>query len=205
MGKFLRFVFLLALGALIGLPGMASANVVDFDDLPTPNNYSGALWGTIPTDHLGYAWSGDWEVQENSTFKSVYSNTGDFPSLPNAAYNDTGAPLVAISFPNNITVSDAYFRSWGQNNQFQNFSATSVTLKGYDGTNLLDTLVVDLSTTEIVHTAIDFVGINKIEFITESETWWLMDNMNVVPIPGAVWLLASGLIAIIGIKKKIHR
>ncbi|MDY6951515.1 MAG: hypothetical protein SWE60_08385 [Thermodesulfobacteriota bacterium] len=205
MSKRSRFSLVLALGALICLPRMALANVVNFDDLPTPYDQGSAFWGTVPTDYLGYTWTGDWEIQENNSFKSVYNNNGDFPSLHNAAYNDSGAALMAISFPNAITVSDAYFRSWSQNDQFQPFSATSVTLKGYDGATVVDTLVVALSATEMIHTAIDFAGIDKIEFITNSDKWWLMDNMNVVPIPGGLWLLGSGLVALIGIRRRIDR
>jgi hypothetical protein len=206
MKKFLKFGIVLALGALICLPGMALAYLVNFDDLSTPNNAGGALWGTVPTDYLGYTWTGDWEVQENDSFKSVYVNTGDFPSLDNAAYNDTGGATMTISFPDTVTISSAYFRSWGKNDAFKDlgggyFSAQSLTINGYDGASLLYTMDVDLDPSDMVYTDIDFAGIDKIEFVTDSGGYWLVDNINVVPIPTSLLLLGSGLLGLIGVSR----
>lgn len=205
MNRFPKFGLVLALGALISLPVMALASLVNFDDISTPNNSGGALWGTVPANYLGWTWTGGWEVQDNTTFKSVYNNTGDFPSLPNAAYNDTGAGTVSISFPSIMTVEGAYFRSWSQNNAFQSFSANTLTVKGYLGSTEKYTQNVNLTATGMVYTALNFAGIDQIQFGDGQGKWWLTDNMSVVPIPSALLLLSATLTGIVGVRKKIKK
>jgi hypothetical protein len=204
MKGLVKVLMVLSLAAVICMPVTASALLVTFDDLSTPNNSGGSLWGLVPQNYLGWTWTSNspgngWEVQENSTFKSVYNNSGDFPSLPNAAYNDTGASVMTISFGRTLDVVSAYFRSFGQNDQFQNFSAQSVTLKGYTGGTggtLLYTLPVNLSPAGMVLTSINFTGVDTITFTTDSGRWWLMDNMEVVPLPPSLLLLGSGLLGL---------
>jgi hypothetical protein len=196
----LTFLAVLALGVVVCLPGVALATItIGFDDLSTPNNQGGAIWGTVPVNYLGFTWTGGtgWEVHTNASFKSVYNNTGDFPSLPNAAYNDTGAGTMSISFGSLYDVSSAYFRSFSQNNAFQSFSETSVTLKGYYNNVLVGSpLVVTLSATGMVNTPINFTNIDRLDFIGSSGKWWLVDDIvvNPVPIPGALVLLGAGLV-----------
>ncbi len=65
-------------------------------------------------------------------------------------------------------------------------------------------------------TWVDLTGLGKVvglEFSLASSdnsaygmntpAYFAMDNLNAVPIPGAVWLLGSGLIGLIGIRKKV--
>jgi hypothetical protein len=130
MIKKLLVLVLLGLPLLFIASGAESA-IVNFDDLSTPNNDGGALWGVIPTSYAGYTWIVGWEVQENNSYNSAYNNSTNFPSTPNAAYNDTGAQTVTITRSGLFDFTSAYFWKWTQNNAAQSYSASSVAVSGW--------------------------------------------------------------------------
>jgi hypothetical protein len=198
MKKLSKFLLVLALGITIWLPGVALANIViTFDDLSTPNSGSNiSNWGVVPSSYWGFTWTG-FAVTENSSFKSVYGNTGDFPSLPNAVFNNYGSQTVTIDFGVVVNVIDAYFRSWSYLNGPWAASAATLTLNGYNGNTLLDTLTVPLSYTGMVDTPINFLGVTRVDFVSDAPGhYWLMDNLQ-IPLPPTALLLGSGLVGLV--------
>jgi len=197
-----KLLMMVAMALVICLPGMALVTIVNFDDLPTPYTATdGSVWGPVPSDYQGWTWGGGWGVQNNDNFKSNYNNTGDFPSLPNAAYNGNGSDVMTINFNSTINLVSAYFRSWSQDDAFQSWSATLVTLKGYLGATELYTLDVNLSATGMVLTPINFIGVDNVTFTKGSsdDQWWLMDHVNAVPLSPSVLLLGSGILGLVGL------
>jgi hypothetical protein len=202
--KFIKILMMLALIIFFCLPGLGLANIVNFDDLSTPfgDGISYPFWGDVPTSYAGYTWT-NFQVVQNNSFKSLYLNSGDFPSLDNAVYNGGAYQTVTVDFGETRNVLDAYFRAWSFKNDYWFISndavgsATTVTLYGYNGNNLIYTLPVDLSYTEMVYTPINFLGVTKIDFVNGAGEYeyryWLMDNLNTVPLPGTLLLLGSGL------------
>jgi len=200
-----KLLVLLTLGAVICLPGMALASIMGFDDLTA--NQDSNTWGFVPASYQGFTWTG-FEFITNAAFTTPYGNTGNFPSPSNAAYNgDVGNLTVTIDFGAKRDVLDAYFRSFGQNNAFQSFSAQTVTLKGLDAAdNVIDTLVVNLSAAAMVDPTINFYGVNKLSITSDrAGHYWVMDNLTTVPLPPTLLLLGSGLVGLIGLRRKPRR
>ncbi|MFZ5447016.1 MAG: hypothetical protein ACOZFS_00050 [Thermodesulfobacteriota bacterium] len=191
-----KILLVWALGVVLCAPGLAAAMVINFD-----SNIE--LDGHVPTDYLGFSWGANWWTIKNSSFQSNWFNTGDFPSLPNAAHN-SGLTTLAISFPALYDVTSAHFRSWSWQDTFYDSSARRVTVKAYRGISLEGTRVVDLSPGAMVLTPLNFDGVDKLEFITEQFKSWLVDDItiNQVPLPGALVLLGVGIVRLVAYSRR---
>jgi hypothetical protein len=206
MIKKLLVLVLLGLPLLFIASGAESA-IVNFDDLSTPDNSGGALWGTVPASYAGFTWTG-WEVQENSSYKSVYNNTYNFPSTPNAAYNGgTGNATVTITSSGVFDFTSAYFWKWTQNNAGQSWSAMSLAVSAFlNDVQVGSTQTITLASSP-ASVNLGFSGIDEIRFTTAANKYWMMDNANMapVPIPPTVWLLGSGLIGLVGLRRRFNK
>jgi hypothetical protein len=185
----------------------AESAIVNFDDLATPNNASGALWGIIPSTYAGYTWTG-LEVQENTSYKSVYGNSYNFPSTLNAAYNGgNGDKTVTITSSEHFNFTSGYFWKWTQNdsNSVYGWSASSLTINAYDGMLSKGSYTINLALSPVLAT-LNFTGIDKIEFVAnDAGKYWLMDNASMapVPLPSSLFFLFPGLLGFVGLRKRI--
>jgi hypothetical protein len=189
MKKVTLTVFFLSLA--LALAGPAAAVVVDFDSIPTGGNTS-----MIPAGYAGFTWDTNFDVNDNGHYNS-WGNTVTFPSSPNAASNSGGRVLTVSASHTPFTLNGAYFSYWALNDGFWVIASAGITVTGYNSGNPVGSVHVSL-TNNFVYSSIGLANIDTVTFTTdEGEVghWWLMDNMtyNAVPIPGAVWLLGSGL------------
>jgi len=204
-------IYLFMFLALFLFAVRAEAALINFDDLSTPNNTGGALWGVVPSPYQGYTWTSSvpgstWEVQENNSYKSVYANSYNFQSLPNAAYNgDSGAKTVYLSSASPFNFDSAYFWTWTRNNTlWSGVSATSLTVSGYSGATLVGSTSFNLAYVPTL-VQVGLTGVDEVRFTSNaSGTYWLMDNAVVTPIPPSVFLLGAGLMGIGVVRKRIR-
>ena len=198
MNKRIKFYLLTYLLTGILASG-AQAAVINFDDLtnlaPIPSGYGGINW-----DSNAYALD-DAEFA-NSFFNSYGSPSGEF-----AAYNGFGVPSITISSPVAFDFNGASFTGLATRNSFVSFTATDVTVLGYNGATLVGSVSMALSANSYQWLQADLLGITSL-VITNSNTnagvrgrWWLMDDftynqtpVNAVPVPAAAWLFGSALV-----------
>lgn len=197
-----KLVMILALAVVIYRPGLALATTIyNFDDITLTQN--AGSWDYLPTSYQGLTWTG-FEVisQDVGTYAyTTYGNTNTFPSGTQAAYNGGtgGYNTITIDFGGLTEVQSACFSAWASNDNLGPYSASQLTLDGYNGTTLVGSQVVDL-TADFVLTAINLGGLVTRVTFTKAEPdldnhYWLMDNLqaNSVPLPPTVLLLLSGL------------
>jgi hypothetical protein len=173
---------------------------VNFDSVSTSGG-----WGLVPASYAGYTWTSSsnptesWEVVTNSYYRNTYGQQYDFPTNPNAAYNDSGAATMTITSANLFNFTSAYF--WGWTGSVA--PASSLTVSGYNGATLIGSTPITLASSPAL-VNLNFSGIDKIEFTTTAGKYWLMDNANMapVPVPPSVWLLGSGLVGLVGLRRK---
>jgi len=58
---------------------------------------------------------------------------------------------------------------------------------------------LNLSPSAMSSYAINFSGVDRLDFVNGSGHWWLVDNINVVPLPPTALLLGSGLLGLVGL------
>jgi hypothetical protein len=178
------------------------ATIINFNDIATPGGSA-----TLPTDYQGFSWTGGWKVegQTGSSGWSVYNNQYNFPSLNNAA-DDGGASLVSLSSLTPFSLDSFYLATWGYNNTFKTWSTRTVTVKGYlDDTEVYSTAVsLGLGFSQV--TSFSGLGVDKVDFLASSGSWWLIDNISVAPIetmpePTTICLLGLGALSLLRRKK----
>ena len=192
----------------VSVPTQASL-VINFDDLSTPNNDGGQLWGSVPSNYQGFTWAGSWEVAEQNSYKTTYGNSYNFPSQYNAAYNDTGSLTMTLTSSTPFNFESALFSTYAQNNSFASFSATTLTITGYlNNVAVGSPITFNLKSNMFESQSINLNDIDKVTFTANGAAkWWLMDNLTYtpVPIPAAVWLLGTGLIGLVGLRRNFQR
>jgi hypothetical protein len=210
MKTWLKSLILLTLGAVLCLPGLALASTTyTFEDITL--NQDANSWGVVPGNYQGYTWTHFEAVSQNvGTYDYLfYHNTNTFPSGVKAVYNGGvgGYKTVTLDFGGLTDVQSAYFSGWAVNNALPGYSASQVTLYGYNGATLVGSQTVTL-TALFVQTAIDLGGdVTRIDFtIPEnnlSNHYWLMDDLTVlaVPVPPSAILLGSGLLGLVGLRR----
>jgi hypothetical protein len=212
----LGFAAVLILGALICLPGMASADTIllNFDDVSSGDPIPQAT--PLPTNYGGFEWSGTggyWGIVPNSYYRSYYGNSFNFPSNPNAVTNESpdqiGAPQVVISSPTAFDFDGAWFGTWTAYNSRNYYGATSLTITGKLGSTVVGTTTFALTPGALSWQEVDFHGIDTLIFdVTAGSAgrYFLMDNFTdtAVPIPPTVLLMGSGLLGLVILRSKAH-
>jgi hypothetical protein len=210
MKRLVNLLMLLTLGAVICLPGMAMATTTyTFEDITLNQNANS--WGLVPSNYQGFTWTHFEAVSQNvGTYDyKYYGNPTPFPSGVQAVYNGGvgGYKTVTIDFGGLTDVQSASFSGWAVNNALPGWSASTVTLYGFNGVNLVGSQTVTL-TALFVPTLINLGGyVTKIDFtITEADLsnhYWLMDDLkvNAVPVPPSAILLGCGLLGLVGLRR----
>ena len=215
--KWWSFGAVLALGAIICLPGMAAADtVLNFDDLVSGIPIPQAT--PVPTGYAGFTWSGTggyWGIEPNSYYRSDYANSFNFPSNPNAVINESpsqlGATQMVISSPTAFDFDGASFGTWTAYNTQNYYGASSLTITGKLGSTVVGATTFALSPGALSWHELDFLGIDTLIFdVTAGSAgrYFLMDNFTYAtahaPIPPSMLLLGSGLVGLVILRSRAH-
>lgn len=183
---------------LLASVGDSRAALLTFDGIAVSN-------APIPGGYGSFSWSSNWVVWDDADYASAYGNTYGSPSGDFAAFNDTGALTMSLTNGTDFDFNGAYFTGWAENDSFAQFTATSITVEGYNNGSLVGTAGMALSATQYDFLTANLLGVDELRFISSaSGDFWLMDNFTYdvpVPIPAAAWLLGSSLLGLLGLTR----
>jgi hypothetical protein len=166
-----------------------SAAVLTFDDVTGGGTQ-------LPAGYGGFNWDSNFYVYDSSAYDSGYGNTYTFPSDPNAVYNAFGVLTMSVT-GTPFTFDGAYFTGWAEDNSYANYTATSISIDGYLGGNLVGTVSTGLPADSFVWLGADMMVDTLVFTSSNSGNWWLMDNFtynSAIPEPGTLLLCAAGLL-----------
>jgi hypothetical protein len=182
---------LVIVAAIMCGPGIqtAGATPVTFDD----------IFGGIPAGYAGFNWGG-WQVIPDWMF-AEYGNTYDSPSGTGAANNAGGGLVKTISADTDFDFIGAYFTGWALNDSYGPFTATSITVEGYNNGTLVNSATMLLSANGYDWFAANLLGVDQLRFISSGDGQdFLMDDFTFnetvaapVPEPTSLLLVGSGL------------
>lgn len=187
---------LLVVMGMLAVAGSAMGSTLNFDDVTLDNGYA-----TMPSTYGGLNFSSGWWVVNSDQLSLWGNDVSKWPSLNNAAYNN--AAQVTITSSGYFSFDGASFTGWGfANGEMPGWTATSVTIQGYLGKKLVDTITVNLDDNgyyDWVSETSSIKDINKLVFTAVdgdgNTTNWLMDNLKFsagVPEPMTMGLLLAG-------------
>jgi hypothetical protein len=201
----MRKLLLASLLLILAVPVLTQATVIGF----------GPLCGTSCTgiqvpDGYGdanFTWGGSFYAYGNDPYDSSFLNTYGAPSGA-FAYNAFGDSPITMSSSVPFYFNGAYFSTWAESNQFASFSSLTIEIQGYNGANLVGTVVANLSPNSFDFVTADFSDVTSLVFTNScgncSGQWWLMDNftynqqVGTTPEPGTMITFGSGLLIAIG-------
>jgi hypothetical protein len=192
--KLLRFVFATALVFSIG--GWAGAATYIFE--PSPNS---DLWDLNHDKY--YTWGIDWNLPQGETIAAAILSFDDIRNF-NSGPNDLYVQLLDSAF-NGVAVGTDYQAS---DNHFANQG-----IELYHGINLSNTATdidVIFNSVQII-TLLDYLkdgnfglGFDPDCHFYNNEITLTLNTTN-APIPGAIFLLGSGLVGLAGLRKKLKK
>ena len=211
MRKWLTSLMIPAAALMIfftGIPsgGSAHAVVLTFDDLTVPGPIWGSYYyGDIPTGYGGFNWGG-MDVNTEAAPPGSYIN-GASSGSQFATWSFGDVLWLTFTGEGTFDWSGAYFHT------YSGFAAGSLTLdiEGYkDGTRVYNPSWYSLSYYNPPKwIEFNWQDIDQIRFsrVRGNDTFQLDDFTFTpsVPLPGAVWLLGSGLIGIVGLRSKFKK
>ncbi|MEN6352856.1 MAG: hypothetical protein ABFD02_05315 [Bacteroidales bacterium] len=189
-----------ALAAIITSAGDAAltgATVIDFSGHPKGTYASIAIGGVTFVANNNHLWI-------DNTYEASYGQVGNY--LDNGTYNSNGFNGLTIQFSN---PTSAFGFQWDMAETWANW-----TLSAYNASNVLLGSYV-LPNTDGSSTGA-FVGLafSDISYATlvnsQAYDWVSIDNFTyqqnaVVPIPTAVILLGSGILGLLGFRRKFNK
>ena len=181
------------------LPTFSFADVLTFGPLVSTSQIS------LPTDYAGFDWpTNGWLVIPNGLWDGNYGNTYGAPSGGAASSASGENAVVSNILP--FTFLGADFTSWGINDSLANFSATTITVFGYDaGGGLVGEASTNLSNFDYIFLSANFQNVTKLVFQGSGGSFdsdWLMDDLTYIlsgpTVNLSVFTLGSGNLQIIG-------
>lgn len=177
-------LILVGLGATVA---QATPLVVNFDNIPEPLPRQSEF---VPQNYSQLNWGPDqFFVEANSDYKGFYSNTYGAPSPDNAISNEGGAATTAVSreFPFNFV--GANFSSFAGFNNYQDTSATVLTLTGMRLGQTVGTKTVALDSTAYHFVTANFRNVDTIQLTVSGSIdpslpnggYYLMDDFTYQP------------------------
>lgn len=168
---------------MLGLCGTIHAEVLDFEGLTTT---TGTTTG-LPM-YGGFAWDSNSALVHDSYYLDnpnvTTDNTYASPSGEYAFFNWDGVPSLIVTRDSLFDFTGAYFTAWADGDAHWNngngwSSATSITVHGYNETDLVDSVSMNLSANQYYWLQADLMGVNRLVFERQGPTnqaWWLMDD-----------------------------
>lgn len=198
----------LILALLLAIPALASPVVVGFDDLVTPNTWLGRAnaWGDFGPSYAGLSWTG-WEVMNRPAYWALYGDATALPSASNFAYPGLDTPTLTVSSDNLFDFIGAMFAYWPNTGSVV---ANSVTIKGYRGGNLVNTVSTgQLSTTWAASGGISGL-VDRLEFTTAPGSgYFRMDDFVYAPVPEpattAMAFIGNGLLLVGCVRRRLTK
>jgi hypothetical protein len=188
------------------------ANIVteDFEGFGSLVNQSNSLlnvaMGTITSGSAGYV--GSATTNQANFNEGPLGNTGYYFSngTPNA---DSPKGSFSLNLDRDYRSIGFYVSDWNDISGSQIY----LNISGVDGTGAAWTETVDIrsmlgslnSGTMVFFSLFSDLAFNTVTFNTSNNDGYGIDNISVgspTPIPGAIWLLGSGLIGLVGIRRR---
>ena len=169
-------IFLCAIFLVSCITNISGATVIDFDDITTSTS------GAVPSDYKGFNWGINnfgviIDYCDGYSYQTTFNNTYGSPSGEYATYNWGGPLNVSMSSNEVFDFTGAFFTTWATNDDFNEYSSTSITVLGYHNDTLIGTVSMILSANRYDWLQADLRGVNKLVFQSSgNEKWWLMDN-----------------------------
>jgi len=139
-----------------------SAGVLYFDDIPNSGE------APMPSGYGGFTWDSNFYVESWTEFNSSYGNTYLFPSMSNVVYNGYGVLDVTMS-GSPFIFNGADFSGWDEDNGIVDSTATSVSVTGYLGGNLVGTASVNLPADTFVWLNANMGPVDELVFTSSAQ------------------------------------
>ena len=210
MSKILAFIYTvapIAFASAIPIPVIAGTITLDFENLTTTS-----VSEILPIDYAGFNWSGgDWELVSDifMTRTEDFANTYDSPNGDYAVDSKDGLASVIFTHQNDFDFLSFDASTYAYQDTFESWSSLTLTVEGYNNGSFIGSSVFDLSSTSYTNFSANLLGVDEIRFLNDGVStyrYWLADNFlietSTVPAPAAFWLFSSGLVGLIGMRKK---
>jgi len=195
-----------AIGLLLTGTHLAGAAVLTFDDITTEDPTE----EPVPEQTGGFDFGpGQFSLITDSEYTdpSGFNNSYGSPSGEYAAFNSDGIDFLLISRDTRFNFTGADFTSFAKDDQFQDDSARTITLRGFRGELIAGEVTAPLSSDNYEFVSANFEDIDQVAFISSSvdpqtspDAFYVFDNFTFaeVPEPGAGLALAAFGLAVFG-------